>query len=208
MLHSKGYRYSAIAIFILLAVAFFFIHGWFVAIPTLYAAIATATKGKSGGYMIPIALLASAAGDYAGSQGNFIMQVVFFAVAHIFYICDFLPRRAAIRSNLGYATALAVITIGYLGFVLAHIESQIEFVAVAIYGLIIFTMGATAIFQQRPLKWWYVVAALLFILSDSLIVFGKYIAPLPPRSILVMTTYYAAQGIFMTLHLNRKSLAD
>lgn len=208
MLHSKGYKYSAIAIFILLAVSFFVIHGWFVAIPTLYAAIVTAANCKAGRYMIPLALLASAAGDYAGSQGNFIMQVVFFAVAHIFYICDFLPRRAAIRSNLGYATALAVITIGYLGFVLAHIESQIEFVAVAIYGLIIFTMGATAIFQQRPLKWWYVVAALLFILSDSLIVFGKYIAPLPHRSILVMTTYYAAQGIFMTLHLNRKSLAD
>ena len=208
MLQSKGYRYSAITIYILLAVAFFFIHGWFVAIPTLYAAIATAANRKAGGYMIPLALLASAAGDYAGSQGNFIMQVAFFAVAHIFYICDFLPRRAAIRSNLCYATALAAITIGYLGFVLAHIESQIEFVAVAIYGLIIFTMGATAIFQQRPLKWWYVVAALLFILSDSLIVFGKYIAPLPNRSLWVMTTYYAAQGIFMTLHLNRKSLAD
>ena len=158
--------------------------------------------------MIPLALLASAAGDYAGSTGNFIMQVAFFAVAHIFYICDFLPRRAAIRSNLGFATALAVITIGYLSFVLAHIDSHAEFIAVAIYGLIIFTMGASAIFQQRPHKWWYVVAALLFILSDSLIVFGKYIAPLPNRSLWVMTTYYAAQGLFMTLHLNRKSLAD
>ena len=126
---------------------------------------------------------------------------------HILYM-RLLPRRAAIRSNLGYATALAAITIGYLGFVLAHIESQAEFIAVAIYGLIIFTMGTTAIFQQRPLKWWYVAAALLFILSDSLIVFGKYIAPLPNRSLWVMTTYYAAQGIFMTLHLNRKSLAD
>jgi uncharacterized membrane protein YhhN len=208
MLESKGYRYTAIALFVVLAVAFFFIHGWFVAIPTLYAAIATATKGKYGGYMIPLALLASAAGDFAGSQGNFIMQVAFFAVAHIFYICDFLPLRAAIRSNLGYATALAVITIGYLGFVLAHIESQIEFVAVAIYGLIIFTMGASAIFQQRPLKWWYVAAALLFILSDSLIVYGKYIGTIPHRSIWVMTTYYAAQGIFMALHLSRKSIKD
>ena len=198
----------AIAIYLVLSVVFFAIRGWFVAVPTLFAAVATATNSKSGGVMIPLALLASAAGDYAGSTGNFIMQVAFFAVAHIFYISDFLPRRAAIRSNLGYATALAAITIGYLGFVLAHIESQAEFIAVAIYGLIIFTMGATAIFQQRPLKWWYVVAALLFILSDSLIVFGKYIAPLPNRSLWVMTTYYAAQGIFMTLHLNRKSLAN
>lgn len=198
----------AVAIYLVLAVVFFAIRGWFVAVPTLFAAVATATNSKAGGIMIPLALLASAAGDYAGSTGNFIMQVAFFAVAHIFYICDFGPRRASIHSNLGYATALAVITIGYLGFVLAHIESQIEFIAVAIYGLIIFTMGATAIFQQRPHKWWYVAAALLFIVSDSLIVFGKYIAPIPNRSLWVMTTYYAAQGLFMTLHLNRKSLAD
>jgi alkenylglycerophosphocholine/alkenylglycerophosphoethanolamine hydrolase len=198
----------AVAIYLVLAVVFFAIRGWFVAVPTLFTAVATATNSKAGGVMIPLALLASAAGDYAGSTGNFIMQVAFFAVAHIFYICDFGPRRAAMRSNLGYATALAVITIGYLGFVLAHIESQIEFIAVAIYGLIIFTMGATSIFQQRPHKWWYVAAALLFIVSDSLIVFGKYIAPIPNRSLWVMTTYYAAQGLFMTLHLNRKSLAD
>ena len=198
----------AVAIYLVLAVVFFAIRGWFVAVPTLFAAVAAATNIKDGGIMIPLALLASAAGDYAGSTGNFIMQVAFFAVAHIFYICDFGPRRAAMRSNLGYATALAVITIGYLGFVLAHIESQIEFIAVAIYGLIIFTMGATAIFQQRPKKWWYVAAAVLFIFSDSCIVFNKYIAPLPNRTIWVMTTYYAAQGLFMALHLNRKSLVD
>ena len=207
-MNKKIINTAFVAIFLILAVAFFAILGWFVAVPTLFAAVAAATNCKQGGCMIPLALLASAAGDYAGSTGNFIMQVAFFAVAHIFYICDFGPRRAAIRSNLGYATALAVITIGYLGFVLAHIASQIEFIAVAIYGLIIFTMGATAIFQQRPHKWWYVAAALLFIVSDSLIVFGKYIAPIPNRSLWVMTTYYAAQGLFMTLHLNRKSLAD
>ena len=155
--------------------------------------------------MIPLALLASAAGDYAGSTGNFIMQVAFFAVAHIFYICDFAPRRAKQRSNMGYAVALGAVTISYLGFVLAHIESHIEFVAVAIYGLIIFTMGVTAIFQQRTNKWWYVGAALLFIFSDSCIVFNKYIAPIPNRTIWVMTTYYAAQGLFMALHLKRKN---
>lgn len=204
----KIYNKVAVGIYLLLAIIFFFIRGWFVAVPTLFAAVAAATNCKAGGNMIPLALLASAAGDYAGSTGNFIMQVAFFAVAHIFYICDFVPRRASLRSNASYATILAVVTISYLGFVLSHIESQVEFIAVAIYGLIIFTMGATAIFQQRPRKWWYVGAALLFILSDSLIVLGKYITTIPHSSIWIMTTYYAAQGIFMTLHLNRKSLAD
>lgn len=205
---SKIYNTAAVVVYLLLATTFFFVRGWFVAVPTLFAAVATATNGKIGGNMIPLALLASAAGDYAGSTGNFIMQVAFFAVAHIFYIWDFAPRRASLRSNVRYATLLAAFTIGYLSFVLAHIESQVEFVAVAIYGLIIFTMGATSIFQQRPLKWWYVVAAVLFIVSDSFIVFGKYVAKIPYGNIWVMTTYYAAQGIFMTLHLKRKALTD
>lgn len=205
---NKIYTTTCIAIYVLLAILFFTIHGWFVAVPTLFAALVTAINGKTGGNLIPLALLASAAGDYAGSTGNFIMQVGFFAVAHIFYICDFAPRRVALKSNMRNTIILAVITISYLSFVLAHIESQIEFIAVAMYGLIIFTMGATSIFQQRSYKWWYVAAALLFIFSDSLIVFGKYIGTIPHRTLWVMTTYYAAQGIFMTLHLKRKSLTD
>lgn len=64
-------------------------------------------------------------------------------------------------------------------------------------------MGATAILQQRKRYGWYVVAAVLFILSDSLIVFDKYIAQIPARSVWIMTTYYAAQGLFMTMHLMR-----
>jgi uncharacterized membrane protein YhhN len=207
-MNKKIINTAFVALFLILAVAFFAIRGWFVAVPTLFAAVATATNCKQGGCMIPLALLASAAGDYAGSTGNFIMQVAFFAVAHIFYICDFAPRRAKQRSNMGYAVALGAVTISYLGFVLVHIESHIEFVAVAIYGLIIFTMGVTAIFQQRTNKWWYVGAALLFIFSDSCIVFNKYIAPIPNRTIWVMTTYYAAQGLFMALHLKRKTITD
>lgn len=207
-MNKKIFNTAYVVLFLILAAVFFAIRGWFVAVPTLFAAVAAATNCKQGGCMIPLALLASAAGDYAGSTGNFIMQVAFFAVAHIFYICDFAPRRAKERNNLRYAVPLGVVTISYLGFVLAHIESHIEFVAVAVYGLIIFTMGVTAIFQQRSRKWWYVAAALLFILSDSLIVYGKYIGTIPHRSTWIMTTYYAAQGIFMTLQLKRNSLAD
>lgn len=201
---STAKRYICTAAFIVLAVAFFFIRGWFVAVPTLFAAVVAATASRTGGVAIPLALLCSSAGDYAGSTGNFLMQVAFFAVAHICYICDFAPRRASDRGRMVGATALAVVALGYLGLVLSHIVSQAEFVAVAIYGLIIYIMGATAIFQRRKHYAWYVVAAVLFILSDSLIVCGKYITTLPHGSEWVMITYYAAQGLFLTLHLSRR----
>ena len=201
---SAAKRYICTTAFIVLAVAFFFIRGWFVAVPTLFAAVVAATASRTGGVAIPLALLCSSAGDYAGSTGNFLMQVAFFAVAHICYICDFAPRRVSDRGRMVGATALAVVALGYLGLVLSHIASQAEFVAVAIYGLIIYIMGATAIFQHRKHYAWYVVAAVLFILSDSLIVCGKYITTLPHGSEWVMITYYAAQGLFLTLHLSRR----
>ncbi|MBR3775717.1 MAG: lysoplasmalogenase [Alistipes sp.] len=201
---STAKRYICTAAFLVLAVAFFFMRGWFVAVPTLFAAVVAATASRTGGVAIPLALLCSSAGDYAGSTGNFLMQVAFFAVAHICYICDFAPRRASDRGRMVGATALAVVALGYLGLVLSHIASQAEFVAVAIYGLIIYIMGATAIFQHRKHYAWYVVAAVLFILSDSLIVCGKYITTLPHGSEWVMITYYAAQGLFLTLHLSRR----
>lgn len=201
---SPAKRYICAAAFLVLAVAFFFIRGWFVAVPTLFAAVVAATASRTGGVAIPLALLCSSAGDYAGSTGNFLMQVAFFAVAHICYICDFAPRRTSDRGRMVGATALAVVALGYLGLVLSHIASQAEFVAVAIYGLIIYIMGATAIFQHRKHYAWYVVAAVLFILSDSLIVCGKYITTLPHGSEWVMVTYYAAQGLFLTLHLSRR----
>lgn len=197
-------RYIAIVGFLLLATVFFWVRGWFVAVPTLYAALIAAMASRTGGVAIPLALLFSAAGDYAGSTGNFIMQVALFAVAHICYISDFAPRRVASRGRFAGATALAVVTLCYLGLVLSHIASQAEFVAVAIYGLIIYIMGATAIFQQRRFYAWYVVAAMLFILSDSLIVCGKYLVTVPHGNTWVMLTYYAAQGLFMALHLSRR----
>lgn len=197
-------RYIAIVGFLLLATVFFFVRGWFVAVPTLYAALIAAMASRTGGVAIPLALLFSAAGDYAGSTGNFIMQVALFAVAHICYISDFAPRRVASRGRFAGATALAVVTLCYLGLVLSHIASQAEFVAVAIYGLIIYIMGATAIFQQRRFYAWYVVAAMLFIFSDSLIVCGKYLVTVPHGNTWVMLTYYAAQGLFMSLHLSRR----
>ena len=202
------YATSSAVAYLALAVAFFFIRGWFVAVPTLFAAVMAATNCRKGGNAIPLALLFSAAGDYAGSTGNFIMQVGFFAVAHICFICDFAPHRVAERPRMIGATVLAVLTMLYLGFVLSHITEQTEFLAVAIYGLIIYIMGATSIFQRRQQYGWYVAAALLFILSDSFIVFGKYIATIPNGNTLVMVTYYAAQGLFMTLHLLRRPTTE
>lgn len=211
------YTIAAVGIYLLLAVVFFLQRGGayiapiraFVAIPTLFAAIATAVKFRNGGKMIPLALLASAAGDWAGAEGSFIMQVGFFSVAHLFYISDFSPRvKRFERRKVAWATLFAIGMLCFLGYVMTHIESRMEFNAVWIYGIIIISMGITAFLQIRARKALYIIAAALFILSDSLIAYGKFVEPITNGNTWVMTTYYAAQGLFMYLMLRRSSAAE
>ncbi len=211
------YIITTVGIYLLLAVVFFLQRGGayiatirdFVAVPTLFAAIATAVKFRKGGKMIPLALLASAAGDWAGAEGNFIMQVAFFAVAHLFYISDFTPRIKRLeRGKVAWATLFTIGTLCFLGYVMTHIEGNMEFYAVWIYGIIIASMGVTALLQTRVRKALYVIAAVLFIVSDSFIAYGKFVEPIPNGNTWVMTTYYAAQGLFMYLCLRRSSVEE
>lgn len=215
--HKPKYNTIAIAIFLILAVVFFLqrscdavptIKG-FVAIPTLFAAIATAIKHRTAGWMIPLALLASAAGDWEGAMGDFIMQIAFFALAHLFYIGDFASqiKDFCIKKLLRIAPFL-VVMLCVLGYVMLHIDDRVEFYAVGTYGLIISAMGIGAMLQTRARKGYYIMAALLFILSDSLIAYGKFVEPIKGGNTWVMTTYYAAQGIFMTLALKRQTAKE
>lgn len=219
MNNSKNTLYiiTTVGIYLLLAIVFFLQRGGayiatirdFVAVPTLFAAIATAIKFRDGGKMIPLALLASAAGDWAGAEGNFIMQVAFFAVAHLFYISDFTPRIKRLeRSKVAWATLFTIGMLCFLGYVMTHIEGNMEFYAVWIYGIIIASMGVTALLQTRARKALYIIAAVLFIVSDSFIAYGKFVEPIPNGNTWVMTTYYAAQGLFMYLCLRRSSVEE
>lgn len=211
---NNTYTICAVGIFLLLAVVFFLQRGSayihvirdFVAVPTLFAAIATAIKFRSGGKMIPLALLASAAGDCAGAEGSFIMQIAFFAVAHLFYIGDFVPQAKGFeRKRVALIATYAIGMLCFLGYVMTHIENTVEFYAIGVYGAIILTMGVTALLQIRERKALYAVAAILFITSDSFIAYGKFVEPIANGNTWVMTTYYAAQGLFMYLMLRRNS---
>lgn len=205
----------AVCVYIATVAAFFVVrysaayasNRWIVALPTIVAAVFTLLHYRRGGIFIPLALVASAAGDLMGAQQMFIAQVAYFALAHIFYIVDF-SRTSLWRERRPRIAALAVVTAGYLWLVLNHIASATEMTAVGIYGIIIFLMAACAVTQRRRRAGWYAVAALLFVVSDSMIVFNKYVAPLPCEDILVMTTYYAAQGAFAYLMLGREMSRD
>ena len=180
---------------------------WIVALPAIVAAVFTLLHYRRGGIFIPLALVASAAGDLMGAQRIFIAQVAYFALAHIFYIVD-LGRMASWRGRRLRVVALAVVTGGYLWLILSHMSSAVEMAAVGVYGVIIFLMAACAVTQSRRHAVWYAVAALLFVVSDAMIVFNKYVGAIPYEDELVMITYYAAQGIFAYLMIGREISSD
>ena len=208
--------YTKLAGYLLLIIIYFTLRAtgllasceWFMVLPTLFASAAAFTHGRKGGWLIPLALLFSAAGDYGGAIDAFIPQVSCFAVAHIFYICDFIPRcRLSVGKLLG-AVLYSLPLIAYLIFVVMRTGSSAEAVAISIYGAIILTMGLSTLFQERNYKWLYLLAATIFVLSDAVIVYIRVVDSLPYAGTIIMATYYAAQGIFLTLHSLRNGKQD
>ena len=210
---NKGQKIALVAGFLILAVLYFFVGDWgcdwlicrrWVAVPTLFATLATALNFKRGGWLIPLALLASSTGDWAGAMGEFIFQIAFFAVAHIFYIADFAPKCKFSVKRIVALVIFSAIVLPFLGYVLMHIGDRVEMIAVAIYGVLIYSMGFTALIQNRKFSILYAIAAMLFIFSDSCIAYNRFVEHIPNATMWIMTTYYAAQGIFCTLHLTRE----
>ena len=208
-----GQKIALVAGFLIIAVLYFFVGEWgcdwlicrrWVAVPTLFATVATALNFRRGGWLIPLALLASSAGDWAGAMGEFIFQIAFFAVAHIFYIADFAPKCKFSVKRIVALVLFSAIVLPFLGYVLMHIGYRVEMIAVAIYGVLIYSMGFTALIQNRKFSILYAIAAMLFIFSDSCIAYNKFVEHIPNATMWIMTTYYAAQGIFCTLHLTRE----
>jgi alkenylglycerophosphocholine/alkenylglycerophosphoethanolamine hydrolase len=202
----KFYTLGVIGVYLILTLYYFMAEhsSWFIAIPVLFMGFATLAHSRQGGWAIPAALFLSSIGDYQGSEHNFILQILFFALAHIAYIMDYIAKRKPSKLNKALAVTPFIYAIIFLSILIPNISNGVEIGAVIGYAIMIAIMGASALMLDIKHKWWYVLAAALFIYSDSVIVYNKYIERIPNASMLIMTTYYAAQGLFASLHLLRR----
>lgn len=150
---------------------------------------------------ITLALLFSALGDLAGSCGNFLAQMASFAVAHIFYIVFFVRRylrkdRRMTAKMKGYVMMLGICTAGLLALVFAKVvpcaPEGVLRAGVSIYAVIICMMLVAAMMQRSSL---YALGALLFVISDFILAWNKFVEPVPYRDYLVLGTYFAAQWL-------------
>lgn len=147
--------------------------------------------------LIPVgaALLLSAVGDAAGAKGLFIPQMLFFALAHGAYMCYFLPQAKLAPRPFVWPVLTALLLFLFVCIV-PRAADPAERAGVAVYGLVIAGMLYSALQYRGAYAAWFRLAALLFVFSDAVIAWGRFVAPVPCRTYVVMITYYAAQYLF------------
>lgn len=155
-------------------------------------------------WQMSMAMLFSALGDYFGSCNNFILQMSFFAFAHVFMIWFFTQRyfRKVEKDGKltdkakGYMATILFCSIALLSFIFMKVvpaaEPGVIRIGVGIYACLICGMMVTALMQRSSL---FAVGAILFVFSDFILAWHKFVEPVPYRKYLVMVTYYLAQWL-------------
>lgn len=159
--------------------------------------------------LIPVgaALLLSAVGDAAGAGGMFIPQMLFFALAHGAYMCYFLPQAKVAPRPFVWPVLTALLLFLFVCIV-PRAADPAERAGVAVYGLVVAGMLYSALQYRGAYAAWFRLAALLFVFSDSVIAWGRFVAPVPCRTYVVMITYYAAQYLFYLFAVRAATLSD
>ena len=151
-----------------------------------------------------LAMIFSAAGDYMGSCGDFIGQMGFFALAHVWLITFFISRYCKKVERDGKLTAKAkgflaimafcvgVVLVFALTNITSHAPEGVIRIGTQVYAVAICTMLMMALLQRSSL---YALGAILFVFSDFILAWNKFVEPVPYRNYLVLGSYYLAQWL-------------
>ena len=172
------------------------------ALPVVFLGVITWIAG--GNKLLPIALLLSACGDIAGEHRQLLWQIGFFAVAHIAFVLYFVRMAKVTRYRVVAIALWAVAMLLFGSFIVSHISNVVIAVACAVYILIIGSMVGSTILIESKYRLWYIVAALIFVFSESCIAWNRFVEKFNGAGLAIMTTYFAAQLIFATLYLKER----
>jgi len=149
-------------------------------------------------------MLLSCVGDIALMlpMDAFVLGLVAFLLAHVCYIVAF---RAGLRAGRGLVAAFVLLgafaTLNVMGL-WPHLPAPMRMPVLA-YVVVLASMAVLALaraWTRPPLAAreacsarWAAVGAVLFVASDSLLAWDRFAGGLPLASLLVLSTYYAAQ---------------
>ena len=148
----------------------------------------------SGGGMLALALGLSMAGDMLldlPDERGFLAGLGAFLLAHLVYAGLALPH-VAVAGPLPIVASIAlmVFAAAYYAYLRPHLGDLA--LPVALYVLAILSMGLTAFFCTLPTML-IPLGALLFILSDAVLAFEKFIRPFKGSGEIVWTSYVTGQ---------------
>jgi alkenylglycerophosphocholine/alkenylglycerophosphoethanolamine hydrolase len=161
--------------------------------PVTFLGLMALVDFKRIGLLMGLGLMLSALGDWQGTQGNFMGQMAFFGVAHVAYICYFVSRlRNKPDWKVALGWAIPCILIGVFAFikVVPMVPSGIIKTGVIVYCLLILTMLWSSLLQK---DWLFALGAALFVLSDFILAWNKFVSPIDYASWCIMVPYYGAQ---------------
>jgi uncharacterized membrane protein YhhN len=152
-------------------------------------------------WQMSLAMLFSCAGDFFGACGNFLAQMAAFAIAHMFIIGYFFSRyrlgvlrRRYIRFSARYMTVATLLVIPVLVFafvkIIPNAPAGVLRYGVSFYAVLIAVMVWAAL-QQRSVL--FALGAILFLASDMILAWNRFVEHLPNSVVLILVPYYLAQ---------------
>lgn len=192
-----------------LAIALFFALLYFLPISIPYKiSFPLLTLAIAGIWVLPwqmtLAMTFSFLGDFMGAAGNFIGQMGFFALAHVFMISWFATKMKKINWQYFFGDAVVVLPVLITAYLLVvpHAPAGVIKIGVTCYATIISIMLYTGLITYHSTKkdkgmansaWCIAIGAVLFVFSDYILAWNKFVSPIEYSKYLIMVPYYGAQ---------------
>lgn len=152
--------------------------------------------------LVILALVGSWFGDtFLMLQGSnplfFIFGLGSFLLAHIAYILAFKKFDTVLTSSGRLVTSILFISYSLvLSYVLWSGLGEMK-IPVILYALVLTLMGIFGVIKNMGVSNFVVIGAVLFILSDSMIAYDKFVEPFSSSRFLIMCTYISAQFLII-----------
>lgn len=157
-------------------------------------ALSLGALDTSVGRWILVALVCSLAGDVfllGDAEGSFIRGLASFLLGHLAYVVAFLLLAQPTWSPVVALVLVALVLVGRRVFLGARAQGgPVLGGAVAAYMAVIGTMAALGVSLGRPVLG---AGALLFLVSDAVLGWDRFVARQPWARVVVMTTYHLGQ---------------
>ena len=141
------------------------------------------------GWKFVLAFIFSCTGDAMGAYGSFFGQMGYFAVAHIILIWAFAEELWKVRKTLVGLAVTAALVFAF-ALVIPKVPEPWLQIGCGVYAVLITAMFGLSLMQRSPL---FAIGAALFLISDMILSWNKFIGPVAAEKWLIMVPYYLGQ---------------